>query len=1088
MKYLLWTFTAWLCFTGAAQAQTRVVTGKVTGAEDNQPIAGASVVLKSTGPGGVPQGTTTDAGGAYRLSVPDGVTTLVFSYVGTATQEVAVGNRTVIDVQLRADSRQLEEVVVTALGIQKSAKGLGFSQNSLKNDELTVARTTNVVNSLSGKIPGVRIAGTNGMTGSASSIFIRGFTTFTQSNQPLFVIDGVPIDNGGGQSGTGDAFKYATGPLSVSNSQTGVSNSNRALDINQDDIETITVLKGPAAAALYGSRAASGAILITTKKGKYNGVKKNTVNYTTSYTIVEPNRFPDYQNEYARGTSLTNNLPSRPIYQPNADQSNWGPLIQGQNVTSAYTAADRALFGLPDSVRLTAYPNNLRNLFRQGSNMQHNLSFSGATEKTSYYFSYGLVREKGFLENNSLDRHTLAVNASSQLTSRLTLGTNAQFIYNTSGRSQIGNQLSNPLFRGWFIPRDYDLQGEPYQRPDGSQVYFNNNTDNPYWTLRNNLYNDDRARFIGNVNATFKLTDWLSYNGRLGTDMYTERRKTVDAIGARGQANHSVAGVGAVGNRSIFRQETSIYNNLTANRNLTENLTMTALLGTELNITRSLDQGVVGNTTATRDFTNITNAANFLPFEFLDRKRLIGVYANVDLAYKQWAFLQLTGRNDWSSTFRKAHRSYFYPSASGSVILTDAVSALKGQDVLTFAKLKSAWAKVGREADTYSTDVYYEPANPQDGWPAQITYPFLGVLGRRLQDAVGNPNLGPEFTRSWEVGTELRFWKSRVGVDVTYFNQRSTNIILSVPVASASGYTSVVQNSGVLESGGWEWSLSVTPVQSKDFRLNVVFNGARIRNNVISLAPGVQNISLGPFTTAQGRIEAGQPYGVIYANTLLRTPEGQLVLNPTTGLPSLDTRGVQKVGDPNPNWTGGITTNLSYKGLALNFLIDIKRGGTILSRVIGDLRRTGTAAETAELPRFGADGVAAKNYVIEGVAGTLKPDGTLETQGTNTVALTSQQYWSSLFNFNNPGMFVFDGSWTRLREASLTYALPKSLLDRTPFSAFSVGINGRNLLLWTKVPHIDPEVNVGSNQNVQGIEFNTLPQARTYGVVLRASF
>lgn len=362
-----------------------------------------------------------------------------------------------------------------------------------------MARNTNVVNSLSGKIPGVRVAGSNGMTGSSSSIFIRGFTTFTQSTQPLFVVDGVPIDNGGGQAGTGDAFKYATGPLSVSNSQTGVSNSNRAVDINQDDIETITVLKGPAAAALYGLRAASGAILITTKKGKDNANKKNTVNYTTSYNVVDVNRYPDYQNEYARGTSLVGGVPARPVYQPNADQSNWGPLIRGQNVASAYTPADRALFNLPDSVRLTAHPNNVRDLFRQGSNMQHNLSFSGATEKTSYYFSYGLVREKGFIESNQLDRHTLAVNASSQLTSRLTLGTNAQFIYNTSQRSPIGNQLSNPLFRGWFLPRDYDLKNEPNQRPDGSQVYFNNNTDNPYWTLRNNLYNDDRDRFIGNV-------------------------------------------------------------------------------------------------------------------------------------------------------------------------------------------------------------------------------------------------------------------------------------------------------------------------------------------------------------------------------------------------------------------------------------------------------------------------------------------------------------------------------------------------------------------------------------------------------------
>lgn len=1081
---MVWSITAW--------AQDRTITGQVTSQDDDTPLPGVNITIKGTS-----RGTTTNSEGKYTLSIT-GNPTLVYSFVGSIAQEVTVGNQSVINVRLTSDQRQLGEVVVTALGIQKEAKGLGFSQASINNQELTVGRTTNIANALSGKIAGVRIAGSNGMTGSSSNIQIRGLTTFTQSNQPLFVVDGIPVDNGGGVGGSG--------LLNASASQTGVSNSNRGIDLNQDDIETMTVLKGPAAAALYGSRAAAGVIMITTKKGKAAGNRKNTVSYTGSYNVVEVNRFPSYQNEYGRGTSLNaSGQPTAPIYQPNADQSSWGPIIRGQRVGSAYSAADRALFTLPDSVILTAYPNNVRDMFRQGSNMQHNVSFSGATDKSNYYFSYGLLSDRGYMESNQLDRHTFAANASSQLTNKLTLGTNIQYIYNTSQRSQIGNQLSNPLFRGWFLPRDYDLKNEPNTRPDGSQVYFNANTDNPFWTLRNNLYNDNRSRLIGNVNLTYKLTDWLTYTGRAGTDMFTENRFTVDAIGARGQANHAVAGVGAIGNRNITRRETSFYNTLTATKELGNGLGVTVLLGNEMNQINQVDQAVVGNTLATRDFNNINNATNFIPYYEQLRRRLVGVFANVDLRYKGWANLTLTGRNDWSSTFAKGNRSYFYPSASGSIIFSDALpEVFDGQEALTFLKLKGAWAKVGREAFLFATATYFDNANPSDGFGPQIQYPFLGQQGRTLQDGAGNPQLGPEFTRSAEVGIEMKFWGNRIGVDVTRFSQRSTDIIISVPIAAASGFTNVARNAGILESTGWEWNLNVTPVRRGDFKWDVNFNGARIRNNVIQLAEGVQNISLGPFTTAQGRIQAGLPYGTIFANTLLRTPEGQLVVNPTNGLPFIDPRGLQNVGDPNPRWTGGITNNFSYKGFNVNFLIDIRRGGQVLSRVIGDLRRTGVAAETAELPRFDANGQPLRNYTIEGVYGngtinattnqpilTNRESQTLATGAapvSNDIAITGQQYWGQLYSFNAPGMFMFDGSWTRLREASITYSVPKKWLSRTPFGSLEFGVNGRNLLLWTKVPHIDPEFNVNSNQNLQGIEFNTLPQARTYGAMLRMSF
>lgn len=1036
----------------AAVAQQRTVTGRVTAADDGNPLPGVSVVVKGT-----TDGTTTDNNGDYTLAAPEGAT-LVFSFIGLASQEIVIGTRTTIDVVLATDVTQLSEVVVTALGLEKQSKAVGFSLKEIKAGELTVGRTTNVVNALSGKVSGVRVAGTNGMTGSSSAIFIRGFTTFTGSNQPLFVVDGIPINNDGG----------------LMAQQSGVTGSNRAIDLNQDDIASMTVLKGPAAAALYGSRAASGAIIITTKTGKAKENKKNTVEYTGSYNINEVNRLPDYQNEYAQGTSPVGSLP---VYQPNADQSNWGPIIAGQNVISSYSPADRQLFGLPDSVRLTAYPDNVRDLFQTGYNAQHNISFSGGNDKSTFFASYNNLRDRGFLKNNLLMRNSFRFNGSTRLTDKFTVGVSVSYINNKSSRSQIGNQLSNPLFRGWFIPRNYNLQGDPYIRPDGSQVYFNSNTDNPNWTLAKNKYDDEINRFLGNISLTYDFSDNVSLSYKIGTDAFTHRIKTVDAVGARGAANHTVQGVGAIGDRMIYNQETSSYLNLNVKQDF-GSVKLNVLLGNEINLRVGQDNGFFGNTVNTDGFDNITDATYFVPISSdRFRRNLVGIYADVQTSYKDWIFLGLTGRNDISSTFKKGNNSYFYPSVTSSFVLSEAFPGMRSK-TFTFTKIKANWAKVGREAPIYSTETYYNLANPADGFTTQILFPFRGKLGRSLSDVAGNDQLSPEFTSSFEVGTELGLFNDRMRVDFTYFKTRTTDIILNVPVASASGFTSQAKNAGTLETNGLELGISGTPIKTAGFEWVIDANWSRIRNEVISLAPGVENIAIGGFTTAQTRIEAGKPYGVIYASRLLRDSQGRIIVNPATGLPSAAPNSTI-AGNPNPDWTAGITNTFSYKGISLSFLIDIRYGGDILSRVVNDLRRTGSAAETAELPRFGEDGRPLKNYVIDGVT----PDG-----APNTFAITAQEYWSSLYSFNVPGEGVFDASWVRLREASLFYSLPKSLLEKTPFGKVEIGVNGRNLWLRTKVPHIDPETNLNGAANSQGLEFNTMPNARTYGAVLKFTF
>jgi TonB-linked SusC/RagA family outer membrane protein len=1047
-------------------AQERVVTGKVTSSEDGSPLPGVSVLQKGTA-----NGTVTDTEGKYSLLLNVGSQTLIFSFVGMKSSEVEIGEMTSVDISLGIDVTQLSEVVVTALGVERQAKALGFSAKEIKNNELTVARTTNVVNALSGKIAGVRVAGSNGMTGSSSAIFIRGFTTFTGSNQPLFVVDGIPINNDGGANAL----------------QTGVSNSNRAIDINQDDIESMTVLKGPAAAVLYGSRAAAGAIIITTKKGKSTGGKSTVVEYTGSYNINEPNRLPDYQNRYAQGTSISSTGANvAPIYQPNADQSNWGPEIQGQSVPSSYSPAVRALLGLPETVSLTAYPNNVRDLFRTGANQQHNLAFSGGNDKGNFFLSVNNLRDKGFLENNNLERNSFRFTGNMKMTEKFTAGVSINYINSNSNRSQIGNQLSNPLFRGWFLPRNYNLQGDPSQLPDGSQVYFNANTDNPYWTLRNNLYNDVVNRVIGNFNLGYKVNDWMKINYKLGTDFYIQQEKRYDAIGARGAGNNgsTFVGVGSIGDQFISNQETSSYLNLQFEKKVND-FNLSLLMGNEINLRVGAGNGFISSNLQTRGFDNPADALNYVPIpiensrgNYRTRRNLVGIYADFQANYKEWAYVGITGRNDWSSTFTKGKNSYFYPSITTSFIISEAFPKIKG-NIVNFGKIKANWAKVGREAPIYSTDTYYTTANPSDGFGPQFLFPFLGNNGRTLENSAGNPDLRPEFTRSWEVGTEWSLLNDRISVDLTYFNTRSTDIILNVPIAAASGFSSIAQNAGVLETNGIELGLGFVPVKTSNFKWSIDINWSRIRNNVISLAPGVANIPLAGFGTAQTRIEADRPYGVIYAQTLLKNASGEIIVNPTTGLPSIDASGIKYVGNPNPNWTGGLTNTFNYKGLTFSVLFDFRNGGDILSRVINDVRRTGTAAETAEFDRFDANGRPTLNYIVPGVFA----DGT-----PNNVPVSAQQYWSNMYSFNVPGMGVFDASWTRVREASIFYSLPKAWLAKTPFGRVEIGMNGRNLFLWTKVPHIDPETNLSGATNSQGLEFNTMPNARSYGAVLKLTF
>jgi len=1029
-------------FATQALAQ-RTVSGKVTD-DKGTPLQNVSVMAKGT-----TTGTVTKADGTYSLTVPAGATALVFSAVDMVSFEAPIGSGSVIDAKLKAEDKTMSEVVVTAFGIKKNKKDLGYGVTQLSGTELTQAHTTNITNALASKIPGVRTQGSGGSF-SSSSILIRGFTTFTGSNQPLFVVDGIPIDNSGG----GTAL------------QNGTPRSSRAIDLNQDDIESISVLKGASAAVLYGSRAANGVILVTTKKGKAG--QKNAIQFSTTYQIESVNRFPDYQNEYAQGNSG--------VFSPTA-QTSWGPRIVGQTVTNAYNPATNAN---NRTEVLKAYPNNVREIFKNGMNFQGNLAFSGGTDKNSFRFSYGYLKNTGVLENNLLTRHNFSLNASSKVNNYLTVSASGNYSNNASRRTQQGNQLSNPLFRGWFTPRTYDLSGLAWEDAAGNQLYPLGE-DHPHWTIKHNRFRDEINRFIGNVSFNFRLTKWLTFDYKIGTDVYSFFSHGYDQIGARGGANTTANAVGGV------REVRSNYRSLNSNAFFTANKRIkswsgTFIAGTEFQQVSSNAAQLDGKGIIVRDLEQLSNTTTYTPSPSngSSKTRLLGLYGDIAISYKSIFNVGATLRNDWASTFKIGNNSYLYNGVSGSVNITELFPKLKSK-IIESIKIRGNIATVGKAGDNpYNTDSYFAGAGSADGFGPTITFPFNGIQGYTLGNGAGNPDLGPEFTQNKEIAAELSFFKNRLSIEVTRYKQKSRKLIFGVPVSATSGITTFIQNAGNLTNNGVELGVNATPIKTKSFTWGVNLAYTQFKAIVESLAPGVTNIFLGGFVTPNVRLVAGDEYGQIYGNAFVRDPnKGNKIVVGANGLP-LVTSGVQKIGNPNPKYVLGITNTLTYKAISLSFLMEIKEGGDLYSRNIADLLRNGVALETAKFPRYDAAGVLQKPYLFDAVYTNGLP---------NTTYLSAQDYYGNSGLHAAAEGFIYKTSWFRVREASLVYTLPSSFLNKTPFSSASFSVFGRNLFLHSPFyPHLDPEQNVLGVGNANGLEFNALPQTRTIGVGLNVTF
>ncbi|MCY7350962.1 MAG: SusC/RagA family TonB-linked outer membrane protein [Cytophagaceae bacterium] len=1056
-------------------AQDRLVSGRVLSGEDGAGLPGASVLLKGTN-----TGTSTDAEGRFRLSVPTSGKLLV-TFIGFVTQEVAPGNQTTLDITLKADANQLSEVVVTAFGIEKEKKALGYSQQSLSSKAIADVRPANVANALSGKIAGVRINSNSG-PGGGSTIQIRGASSISSNNQPLIVIDGVPIEQN---------FNKQFG--------SGIS------EVNPENIKDISVLKGPNAAALYGSRAANGVILITTKNG--SGTKGIGVEVSTNFTAERPFISPNSQNSYGGGNGyrtwyndgwsggITDPAeiaqyraaygPSAPLTGTDGTDESWGAPLDGRLVRHWYSGKEVA--------PLTPQPNNFQEFWQTGSTWTNNIAVSGGNDKGFFRLGLGRLDQKGIMYFNDYRRNNYKLNAGYNFTPKLSVTMSGEYIKSGSGnRSYVSGQefiwshrhVSWDQLRDWksyvgtHIQRALPGRSADTDPPNWQHTFFTN----PYFIQAKLPSSDDKDRLVGNLALTYKILPELSVMLRSGTDVFTQTFINVINFERVRNGNRTF---GQYSEQIVRRQETNTDVILTFNKALTRNFSVNAQAGAVQRTNYFKDNFMrVGQLVV----DGLYNLGNAVPSQnqissTIQKKETQSVFGALNLSWRNAVFLDVTARNDWSSTLPADNRSYFYPSASLSTVITDLVPGIKN-DILTFGKVRASWAKVGNDTDPYQL---------AQNFPAS-TNSWSGSQPQFYENTtIANSQLKPETTTGLEFGVDVRLFKGKVGIDATYYEQDTRNQILGVDISKASGYNRRILNAGQITNKGFEVTISGTPVKlGNGFQWDVAFNFARNRNKVIELAEGLTTYTLNERRGLTLEARAGQSYGTLYGYGFARVQsadaelpyydatgqfKGQLVLG-ANGLPIRDNN--QKIlGNIQPDWIGGFTNSFSYKGISLTALIDAKIGGDMYDEGTANARWTGQYAETA----IGRE----EGVIGQGVNALLKPDGSYQFT-KNSVIASANAYTG----YNNPRTYheaaIFDASYVKLREVSLGYQLPGTLIKRLGLQSARLAVVGRNVaMLFKNHPHQDPEIDAnGSNR--QGFGYGELPSSRSLGFNLNLGF
>ena len=1061
---------------GAAQVTT--VRGIVTTEEDGESVIGASVIVKGTS-----LGTVTDVNGRFELSgLPPSATQLLISYISLMAKEVAIAPQ--VSVTLKSDTHLLDEVVVTALGISREKKALGYTAQEVKQDALVQGKDNNLLNSLSGKIAGVRITNTQGDVGS-SRIVIRGETSIAGENQPLFIVDGIPVDNSQlNARSSGRDFK------------------NAIADLNPEDIKTLTVLKGPNAAALYGAHAAHGAIVITTKGGdkRQKGIGI-TLHSSTQVSFVAT--LPEFQNLFGQGAGgRFSYVDGKGAGVNDGVDESWGPRLDIGLLIPQFDSpldADGNRVATP----WVSHPNNVRDYFRMGISTNSGISVARGDDKYQFRVGYNYEKQVSIVPDAGTNKTNISLNTDYHLAKWIVVGATANYIVYTapslpgSATPSGSNVRSNsPMLQFLWFGRQVDTNSlkADYTRNWNSSYY-----DNPFWSASYNTQSQERHRLIGDLHAEFRLTDGLNVRFRTSTDWYNDRRKSKVKWGSAGAG--SPYGSYAEDAYTVKENNTEVL--ATYIKQLNKNWGIDALLGFNVRNKQYENNYQAAPRLAVADLYTLTNSRDPLTSsnDFY-RLRQYGLYGSIQLDYRRWAFLNITGRNDWSSTLPVDNNSYFYPSVTASVLLSEAFGWRS--KAVNYLKIRGGWSQVGADANPYQLATVFTSETAFNGNPLQSS----STIGM-------NPNLKPEKTSSIEAGFEAAFWDNRLCLDFTYYKTDSRNQILKLATTAASGYTSQVRNAGHIRNRGYEIQLGAVPIQtSKGFRWNLDLNYGANSSKVVKLDDEGLITSYQLYSSGiQILASVGEAYGTLFGTSYVRDANGNVVVD-ANGLPKISTTN-KTLGKFTPDWTGGISNTFSYRSLSLSFLIDASVGGSIFSNTNKTGKYTGVLANTlsgrdaehgglwyytdamgnnvrlSESPSYSVSSDGLYYAQVNGQSTRVYQDGIMvegvtESGSKNEEVVSAEKYYHRIYSIAEAN--VYDASYVKLREVALSYRLPRLWTQKLHLQEASVTLTGRNLwTIYKSVPNIDPESALTTG-NAQGVEAYSLPTTRSFGVNLSVKF
>lgn len=1060
MKKLVQSLLILIFIAGTAMAQDRTITGVITDKEDGKPLPGVTIRVKGT-----KIGTQTNSDGKYAISAPKNATELEFSYLGYLTQVKPISSGNVVDATLSSDSRGLNEVVVTALGINKAKKTIGYAETTVKSEEINKSAPVSMLGGLQGKVAGVTISNSSGSPGGSTKVILRGFTSIGGSNQPLYVIDGVPLDN----SSIGSDDNYDFG--------------NNANDINPNSIESMSILKGSAATALYGSRGSNGVILITTKKG---AAGKTVIDFSHASTLTQVATVFKTQDVFGQGWDAT--------YIP-SENGNWGPKFDG--IVRPWGAiVDNSQLLKPFSY----IKNNVRDALDNGIELNSNIAISGGNDQSTFYFSYGNVFSNGYLptDADSYKRNNVTLKGSTQMgafsiDASLNYVTKTQrFVAQGQGLSGIGSSFYEDILQ---IPGDIPIRDLQDYKNKFFNVdnYFTPYAENPYYSIYENGSRYKNDRIYGNVNMGYKVNDWLSLQFQQGADVdnagdkqwHNKNAPSVGSYNAGGnvEGQSRAPDVGNVVEESIKSFEYDSKFNALFKKTFSD-FDLDGLVGVNYN-----DRGNRFLSTAVEDlaipgFFNLSNSANKpTSVETETHRRLFGAYATATLGYKNYLFLTVTGRNDWTSTLAPGNNSYFYPAASLAYVVSDAFD-LKSTPI-SFFKLRASYGETGSDTQPYRIYDVLNPTNVPLGF-GNIGFPIFGVAGFTIANTLNNLDLKPERVKEYEFGTDIRFLNERIGLDVTYFNRTRNNQILPVPIDPSSGYQFKILNVGKVRIRGIELALNLKPVVSKDFNWNMTYTFARARNEVLELPAGLEKVIINNAYDANLIAEVGQPLGVIEAPGPEYDPEGHIVVD-ATGFPVVAAEN-KKYGSIQRDFSMGLTNMLSYKRFGLGFTFDYQKGGVFYSGTADLLNFVGADKKTLYNDR--------KPFIVpNSVQKVTDANGNLIRYEENVTPVLEGKIDDYYYPTTNKALVynnrILDKTFLKLREVTLSYNLSESFASKILAKRATVSVFGRNLITWLPKSNstIDPEVsNQGSDLAGEFGEFRTAPPVRFYGASLKVSF